>query len=178
MGLAILLTGVPGSGKTTAIKEILASLNCQAGGFYTQEIRTKGRRMGFKLITLDGREGLLAHRDFKGPHRIGRYGVDLTALETIGVEAIQQATAELDLVVIDEIGPMELISDRFRRAVLTALESDRPMLGSIVQRPTPFTDRVKAIPSVRILRIHRGNRALIVNDVVNHLCEEGLVKNK
>ena len=158
MGSAVLLTGRPGVGKTTAIRRIVAASGREAGGFYTQEIRAGGRRQGFKIITLDGREAILAHVTIKGPPRVGKYGVDLAALESVGVGSIYSAIEQGMLVVIDEIGPMEIRSAAFREAVHAALRSGSPVLGSIMQRPDPFADAIKALPGVTVLEVTRQNR--------------------
>ncbi|PYL56298.1 MAG: AAA family ATPase, partial [Verrucomicrobia bacterium] len=102
----ILLTGRPGCGKTTLIKRVVDELALPAGGFYTEEIRRRGERVGFKIITLSGEEAVFADVDFKTPQRLGKYGLDLAALETVGVEALRTAVRGRQLVVIDEIGPM------------------------------------------------------------------------
>jgi nucleoside-triphosphatase len=86
----ILLTGRPGCGKTTLIKRVVNQLTLPAGGFYTQEIRQRGERVGFKIVTLDDKEGLLAHIDFKTRERIGKYGLDLSALDTIAMKLSAQ----------------------------------------------------------------------------------------
>ncbi|MFQ6001621.1 MAG: nucleoside-triphosphatase, partial [Anaerolineae bacterium] len=72
----ILLAGRPGVGKTTVIKQVVEMLGGEAGGFYTEEIRQGGRRLGFKIITLEGEEGVLAHVDIKGAPRVSKYGVN------------------------------------------------------------------------------------------------------
>src|SRR4030065_370938 len=115
-----LLTGSPGTGKTTAIRQAIARTNARAGGFYTEEIRSGGSREGFKIVTLDGQEGILAHVGITGPRRVSKYGVDTTSLEKIGVNAIHRAIKEDDVIVIDEIGKMELFSPYFQEAVLQA----------------------------------------------------------
>ena len=117
MGKAIFLTGVPGCGKTTVIQEVLTLVPRRAGGFITQEIREEGRRKGFKIITLDGREAIMAHVDIRGTPRIGKYGVDLRAIKEVAVESLRCALDEGSLTVIDEIGPMEILSERFRQIV-------------------------------------------------------------
>src|SRR2546421_1782737 len=120
----VLITGRPGSGKTTLIKRIVDNLPSRgAAGFYTEEIREHGARVGFKIVTLDGQEAVLAHVDFTTPARVGKYGLDLSAVEGIGVSAIRTAIREQRLVVIDEIGPMEIRSPVFRDAVTEAFKS-------------------------------------------------------
>ncbi len=176
MGRAILLTGHPGSGKTTLIKRIVSRLLCKVGGFYTQEIREKGKRKGFKLITLDGCEATLAHVDINSPFRVGKYGVDISALDSIAVDCIRNAVLDKDIVVIDEIGPMEMLSEKFRQAVLDALESNVVVFGSIVKRRTPFTDTIKSLPNVSIIEVRKGNLDTTAEQVLGLLQETGCCK--
>ena len=121
----VLLTGRPGCGKTTLIKRVVNELELSAGGFYTEEIRQSGQRVGFKIITLDGEEAALAHVDFNTKQRVGKYGIDLRALESIGTEAICIAVQARQLVVIDEIGPMEIRSRIFCDVANGALDSGK-----------------------------------------------------
>jgi nucleoside-triphosphatase len=158
MKTAILLTGRPGCGKTTLIRKTVAALEQPAGGFYTREIRQGGRRVGFELVTLNGRSAVLAHVDFTSPQRVGKYGLDLSALDGLGVSAVRAALEGGGLVVIDEIGPMEVRSARFRQVVLEVLDSDAPLLGTIASRDAPFTDRVKRHPAVKLIEVTRANR--------------------
>jgi nucleoside-triphosphatase len=162
---AILLTGKPGSGKTTLIQRLLTHCSLEAGGFLTREVRIGGSRQGFEIATLAGERGILAHVDIRGRHRVGRYGVDLRSLETLGVSAILRAVEAGGLVVIDEIGPMELLSERFRSAVLCALDSGAPLLGTIVWRSTPFTDRIKMRDNVQVIEVRPDNRGAVLNQV-------------
>lgn len=161
MGQAILLTGSPGSGKTTLIRRVVGRLDRPVGGFYTQELRTGGVRRGFEIVTLDGRRGTLAHVDIHSRQRIGKYGVDLSTLDRLAVAAIREAVQDPDphsLVIIDEIGPMEMRSQNFCDAVLEALDSRKEVLGTIVQRSTPFGDLVKRRPDVDLIEVRRDNR--------------------
>ncbi len=155
---AFLLTGRPGCGKTTLVRSVVEALGASAGGFYTGEIRRQGRREGFSLTTLDGEMATLASIHIAGRHRVSRYGVDLDALDAVGVPAIERATTQAELVVVDEIGKMELFSNRFRQAVLGALESGKPILGSIMQAPHQWADAVKARPEVALIVLTEGNR--------------------
>ncbi|MBI4216833.1 MAG: AAA family ATPase [Chloroflexi bacterium] len=158
MKQALLLTGPPGSGKTTALRRALAGLEGRAGGFFTQELRDGGLRLGFEIVTLSGERGLLAHRDFPSAFRVGRYGVDLAALERLAVPSLAKAMKERKLVVIDEIGKMEILSPAFREAVLTLLESGQPVLGTVMRARHPWAEMVKVHPQVALLTVARGHQ--------------------
>ena len=169
MNRALLLTGQPGTGKTALIKEALARTRVNGGGFYTEEIRIGGIRQGFRIITLDGQEAVLAHVDISSPYRVSKYRVDIDALDRVGVSALHQALKEADLVVIDEIGKMELLSPRFKEAVTQALNSGKRVLGTIMLNPHPFVDEIKHRPEVEVLFLTRGNRPEIMKRVLDWL---------
>jgi nucleoside-triphosphatase len=161
----ILVTGRPGCGKTTLIKRIVSNLALTAGGFYTEEIRERGQRVGFKLITLDGNEAVFAHVNVKTSERLGKYGLDLAKLETVGVAAVHTAMHSRQLVVIDEIGPMEIRSAIFRDAVNEALDNDVPILATIVARPLPFTDAIKKRSDVCLVEVRPENRKKLLVEI-------------
>jgi nucleoside-triphosphatase len=154
----VLLTGRPGCGKTTLIRHVVNDLALPAGGFYTEEIRQRGRRVGFKLVTLDGKETVFADVNFKTSERVGKYGLDLAKLETVGIAAVREAVHTRKLVVIDEIGPMEIRSAIFRDAVNQALDSSVSILATIVARSLPFTDAIKKRPDVSMVEVCPENR--------------------
>ena len=166
---ACLLTGSPGTGKTTVIRQATAMSKVRAGGFYTEEIRSGGVRQGFRIITLDGHEAILAHIDTPGRHRVGKYGVDIQNLDEVGVAALNRAIGESDLIVIDEIGKMELFSTRFREAVLQAIDSGKRVLGTIMLNPHPFADQVKRHPNVEVLQVSRANHDRVLGEVTSWL---------
>lgn len=169
MGKTILLTGRPRVGKTTIIKSVVRALPGQAGGFYTEEMRERGRRQGFRIVTLDGQEGVLAHVDIKSRIRVSKYGVKLADLEGIGVAAIREAIAHKDYVVIDEIGKMELFSTAFKDAVWEAIHSHKPVLGTITLSSHPWADRVRALSQVIIIEVTKANRDRIARQVLDLL---------
>jgi nucleoside-triphosphatase len=169
MGRTILLTGHPGVGKTTIIKGIAESLGDSAGGFYTSEIREAGRRQGFKIVTLDGEEGILAHADVKGPPRVSKYGVNLRDLEGVGVAALMQAMANARCVVVDEIGKMELFSERFREVVMAAIEGDSMVVGTAMKARNAWVDDLKALPQVTIVEVTEANRDHMAQRVLSLL---------
>lgn len=127
----IFITGQPGTGKTTLIKQIIGELNLDAGGFFTQEVRKAGERIGFNIYALDGRRGILARKVMKSRFKVGEYSVSLKDLEEIAVDSIKEALQEHKIVIIDEIGKMELFSEKFKEEVLRALNSENKVLGTI-----------------------------------------------
>jgi nucleoside-triphosphatase len=167
MKRALLLTGQPGTGKTALIKEALARTKVKGGGFYTEELRTGGIRQGFRIVTLDGREAILAHVDISSPYQISKYRVDIDSLNRVGVSALRQALKESDLVVIDEIGKMELLSPQFKEAVTQAINSGKKLLGTIMLNPHPFADEIKRHPEVEVLSVTRDNRPEVMKKVLD-----------
>ena len=133
-----LLTGRPGTGKTSLIKQAISGLQIKVGGFYTEEIRVGGIRCGFRLVTLDGERGILAHMDIQSPYRVGKYGVDIDEFERVGVASLERAAKESRLVLIDEIGRMELLSPTFKELVLKIVNGGKRILGTIMLAPHPW----------------------------------------
>ena len=169
MGQAWLLTGRPGVGKTTCLRRTLDLVGRAAGGFFTEEVRQGGTRVGFALTTLAGEHGILADTRHRAGPRVGNYGVDVETLERIGVPAIRDAARARWLVVIDEIGKMELASAAFRQAVEDALVSPAPVLGTILAAPHPWADCIKAMPSVTLLVVTPANRDALPGDLARRV---------
>lgn len=170
MSKAVLLTGRPGVGKTTLVRRVIERLGRPAGGFHTRELREDGRRVGFEIVTLEGRTATLSHVDIESRHRVSKYGVDVAALDRVGVPAIREAVAEDALVVIDEIGKMELFSNTFKRATLDALASQSPVLGTVTRGRHPWAIKIKQRNDVEVLEVTVGNRDWLVEELVERLC--------
>jgi nucleoside-triphosphatase len=166
MKQAYLLTGPPGVGKTTLIKEAITAIEQRAGGFYTREMRSQGVRQGFEIVTLDGASAILASVDFHGPHRVSKYGVMVDNMDNVGVAALRRAIKECDTVVVDEIGKMELFSPAFREAVLEALDSGKKLLGTIMLAPHPWADRIKQDPRVEVVMVSRANHQQVAQELL------------
>ena len=160
-----LLTGIPGTGKTSLIKQAVAEMMGKAGGFYTEEIRSRGIRKGFRLVTLDGQDAILAHVKSQSRYRVGQYGVDIDSLERVGVPALLKAAQQCELVVIDEIGKMELFSASFRKAVLEIIDSGKRVLGTIMFSPNPWTDAIKRRPQVDLVPVTGSNYQQVLAEV-------------
>ena len=127
-------------------------------GFLTRELRESGRRVGFEIETFAGQRGLLAHIDIKGPPRVSRYGVDLEEFERLALPALEPPGTR-GLVLIDELGKMELASDRFREAVEELFESEAPAIVATVHTARhPFTDALKRRPGTETVKLTKANR--------------------
>jgi len=169
MANVYLLTGSPGVGKTTVIRQAIAKSKVKAGGFYTEEIRSGGTRLGFRIVTLDGQDAILAHVDSHSRYRVSKYGVDIQNLDNAGVAAVNQAIDESELIVIDEIGKMELFSPRFKEAVLEAIDSGKKVLGTAMLSPHPFTDDIKRHPKVKVIQLSRANHEQVLGEILDWL---------
>ena len=168
------LTGPPGCGKTTAILRIVNELKkrgVRVEGMYTQELREGGRRIGFIIKRITGGKGTLAHVRFREGPRLGRYVVNLRDLEAIGVSALMDGLKEAEVIVVDEVGPMELFSQRFREAVEQLISSDKNAIITVHYRSRdPLVIKVKKTAGKNLIILNRENRdqipAIIVKNVV------------
>ncbi len=160
-----LLTGKPGTGKTSLIKQAVAGMKDRAGGFYTEEIRSHGVRQGFRLVTLDGQRTILAQVEIRSPYRVSKYGVDTGCLDRVGVFALRQAAEECALVIIDEIGKMELFSVDFRKTVLQIIDSGKRVLGTIMIIPNSWADAIKLKPQVKLVEVTRDNHQEVLAEL-------------
>ncbi len=160
MGKSVLLTGYPGIGKTTIIRHVVAALGNLAGGFYTEEIAGPGGRHGFRLVTLEGRTATLAHKDLRDPKypRVGRYGVDVAEFERVGIRALRNAMEEGKMLIVDEIGAMELYSQRFQDVMMQAFMGNHHVIGTIMNKPNPAADAFRYLSQVDIWEVDRRNR--------------------
>lgn len=165
----MLLTGEPGSGKTTLIKEVISMVEKTAGGFYTEEIRERGTRKGFKIVTLEGKEAVLSHVDIKSAYRVSKYGVDIGAVDEVAIPAMEEATKNCDIVVIDEIGKMELYSSGFKDALTKALDSGKRVLGTVMLASNSVADNIKKRPDVGTIQVSRTNRDQVHKDLLSWL---------
>jgi nucleoside-triphosphatase len=158
--LRILLTGPPGCGKTTVIRETLRLVSPPVAGFYTEEVRGRGSggRLGFDVVALDGRRGPLARVGGPGP-RVGKYAVDLDSFEDIGVRALEAGLLKPhQLLVLDELGKMEFLSAAFVTLVVRAFQSPNPVLGTILYRRHPLGDRLRHAPGIELIQVTIQNR--------------------
>jgi len=163
----VAITGRPGVGKTTILERLIEILPLSTGGMITREIRVCGHRVGFSLVDLaTGEEGVLAHLHHRDGPKVGRYTVDVRSLEEIGVRAIHRAIEDHDLVVIDEIAPMELHAPGFVPAVQAALDSGRSLLISThAHADHPIVHTVRR--ELSLYRVKLSNRDELVGTIAS-----------
>jgi nucleoside-triphosphatase len=162
----VLLTGPPGCGKTTVIRQVVDRLGeLRLAGFYTQEIRQQGQRVGFEAIGLDGQATRLAHADFRSSHHVGRYGVDVGGFEAILREELVRPADSVDIFVIDEIGKMECLSRVFAEIVTRVLDSPVPVLATIAAKGGGGIAAVRCRPDVEVITVSTSNRDRLAEEL-------------
>lgn len=172
----VFITGQPGVGKTTVLLnviEILRKRGYKIGGMISGEVRERGVRIGFEIIDIhSGQRGWLAHVNQPVGPQISKYRVNLDDLKTIGASSILNAIKNKNIVAIDEIGPMELSSPAFREAVAQALESNKPLLGTIhYKAQDALISSIKKRGDTEILEVTYKNRNTLHNLIIDKILQ-------
>ena len=165
----ILITGLPGVGKTTLIKNIAEALkDLRPVGFYTAEIREGGIRKGFELISLDGRKGLLSHTNIQSPHRVGKYKVDVKGFEDF-LSSLPLLNPSTRLIMIDEIGKMECYSDQFKTLLKEILDSEKSIIATIALKGSGTIEEIKKRKDVKPFEITQRNRNSLLPEILSEV---------
>lgn len=153
-----LITGPPGCGKTTVLRKVAEILGDAAAGFVTEEVRDReGRRTGFRVRTLDGIRGTLAVRGSGPGPRVGSYVVDVADFERVALPSLEVAGDRV--VIVDEIGKMECLSEAFVRKVREVFRSRGSILATIPHRGGgAVVEEIRRRPDVLVLPVTRENR--------------------
>ncbi len=168
----ILLTGLPGCGKTTAVMTIFKKLNPRkVAGFYTKEIRHGDIRQGFSWKRLDGPAGTLAHVGIKGRFKVGKYGVDVAGFEKF-VVPILDTESDAKIFIIDEIGRMECLSHKFTAAVRRLFSSEKTVLATVAQKGSGLISEVKNYPGVKLFNLTRHGNEKVITEILQLLSFE------
>lgn len=178
----VFLTGRPGVGKTSVLLRIVKALKDQGlrvGGMISQEARTGATRVDFRLIDLTSeREGWLAHIQQQSGPSVGKYRVNLLDLQSIGVTAILRALHASDVVVIDEVGPMELYSSAFKDAVTRAMQSTKIFIGILHYRAHDLLiSTIKTAQKTHIVEVTSANRQRL-HETILHMITDPYTETK
>jgi nucleoside-triphosphatase len=137
-------------------------------GFCTSEIRCAGSRLGFELLGLNGGRRTLAHVEIDSQYRVGRYGVDKDGFEEF-LTILDLLNPNVELIVIDEIGKMELFSNRFRNLVRDALNADKQVLATIALKGNDFIREIKQRLDIHLLEVTHANRNHLLDAILDGL---------
>lgn len=168
--MKLLITGRPGSGKTTLCKRVIDALGdkLRIGGVITEEVRHGGIRAGFKIRDLmTGAEMLLAGVGLEQGPKVGKYRVNLSALDELGVKALLRALERCDLIVIDEVGAMELKSPVIVEAVAKVFNSEKHVMATIpLKSGHEIIKELKSREDITLIEINPGNRKTMLNKIL------------
>ncbi len=170
-GIKVGITGLPGAGKTQALIKVIEMLEEESlavGGMVTEPIVENGKRVGFYVMDWKSkRKAIFAHIETESKFYVGKYGVNLESLDTVGVEALNDATKNADVIVIDEVGKMEVESEKFVKAVKDAMEVDKPIILTLHKKSrNPLLQDIRRRDDVRILEVTPINRNLLPYKII------------
>lgn len=164
-----LITGKPRVGKSTSVKNIINHLGPDiCGGFYTEEIRDSSDRVGFKCVSVDGQSQEIANVELNSPIRVGRYGIDIKSFEDFVIPLIETSLKSKKVIVLDEIGFMQMLSIPFQELVQDMMaQSNHIILGTIPVDSHPVIDKLRSHPKVSIISMDHVNRVLMTEEIPN-----------
>ncbi|XP_002095380.2 cancer-related nucleoside-triphosphatase isoform X1 [Drosophila yakuba] len=176
----VIITGPPGVGKTTLVHKICLALRDKGRilqGFYTEEVRGEGisQRIGFDVVTLSGKRGILSRENpgdqLRRP-KVGKYSVFVRDFESLALPllGIEDSQPEPDLLVVDEVGKMELLSKRFELAMADLLKEKRTLLVTIPERSTvDLVEQLRKSAGSNIYQVTRSNRNILAGEIIEHI---------
>lgn len=175
-----MLTGPPRTGKTTLVDGLVRELreaNASVGGFIAREVREHGQRTGFQVEDFAGRRALMAHAAWTVGYPVGRYRVDVTAFDSIAIPAIERALSTADVIIIDELGLMELCSSAFGGAIGKLFTAAAPLVATVHAQSHPVTDELKQRPDVELIELSAANRDEVLMRMLARLRRYGLLSD-
>lgn len=167
----ILITGLPRTGKTTLVLDIIKEMKKEVIGFVTKEIRVNNTREGFSIETSSGLNKILASKKYKASkYRVASYGVYIENVDLVVEELTARSMKQKhDFIIIDEIGKMELFSLNFKKFVLKNLDKKK-VLGTIMLRDNEFTRNIKNREDTLVFNLTKENRESVKKEIM------GLIK--
>ncbi len=172
MYVKIGLSGLPGVGKTTTLIKTIKMLEEEGfvvGGMLTEEMKKGNRRVGFYVHDwANDRKEVFAHIDFESKYKVGRYGINVDVLDEVGVKALEEAMNKADVIVIDEIGKMEVVSKKFVSVVREIVDMDKHMILTLHKKSrNPLLQEIRRRDDIRMLEVTPINRNLLPFRMVN-----------
>jgi len=171
--MKIVLTGEPGIGKTTLIKKLAKVLRNKAIGFWTEEVRDPktNKRTGFKVVSTEGNSLLFASKTFTSKHLVGSYGVNVQKFESVALPILEKAIKENKVVLVDEVGKMELFSKPFRELIRKLVYDPRKhMVITIPIRDVhPLVAEIRRLTGAVLLEVNKENRDGLLEDILSLL---------
>lgn len=168
-----LITGPPGIGKSTILAKVVLrvmSYGVIVGGCTTAEIRRGGARVGFEVRDVtNGTRGELATTSRTLGPKVGKYRVNLADLASVGAKGLSDAVGRSELIVVDEIGPMELVSPEFRKAIRACIESGKPMLAVVHERMEDDLLSELRAKAGEVIEVDENNREQLVDEIADDL---------
>ena len=169
----ILISGLPGIGKTTLIKNLIQKIPLSRPiGFYTEEIRYEGERKGFQAVSLDGEKLILAHELLQSGYHVGKYKVDVKGFDKF-LDNIDFFRDRERPVIIDEIGKMECLSGKFVKIISELLDSSSTFVASIAHTDGGIKGRIKKRDDVLLYKMNLDNRDTLLDDILDNLNNAG-----
>jgi nucleoside-triphosphatase THEP1 len=162
----VIVLGRPGTGKTTLVAKVASAFPGRFRGFYTAEIRERGERTGFLIRTLSGKEGILARTGVDTHLRVGRYGVFLEDLETIGVRELQEALTAGTPLLLDEVGKMEFCSVLFREWFFRVWEALPFLLVTSAFPPLREVEHLFEVAGAKKFLLRPQNREQLTQEIL------------
>ncbi|WP_283248478.1 nucleoside-triphosphatase [Bacillus sp. FJAT-49711] len=157
-----LLTGKPRMGKTTMIKKLINEIGSDiCGGFYTEEITNSNSRIGFRCISINGESVEIANVESPSKTRIGRYGIDIERFEKFAIKILQDSLSSKKIIVIDEIGFMQMLSTNFQKIVQDIISNNHIVLGTVPLDSHSEIDKIKFSKKVKLINLNELNRDVI-----------------
>jgi len=177
------VTGRPGVGKTTVLLNTanwLKDKGYSVGGMLSREVKQEGARIGFEIVDFaTGQRGWLAHVNQPTGPQVSKYRVNLYDLDQIGVNAIRNTLRDAEVVIVDEVGPMELFSAVFKQVIKDAVDSQKLVLGVIHHRARdPIIDSIKKRSDAEIIEVTVGNRHELHNVLIRKAMQFLKERNK